>query len=126
MTKEYYYAMWKQKCWNCHTEITVTTNFVEFINISSLAKGQLWDKKIPLPIIKILESEGAKIRFTSTPLVIEGYYANICSNCDVVQGDWILFTAVALFIIDYYHNYLKNFKIIKIKDNQLSFQKYLR
>lgn len=45
-----------------------------------------------------LKAEGVTLQFRTTSVVREGYLANVCSSCNVVQGDWFLHEDILDFL----------------------------
>ena len=91
-------------CWRCKNETKVFAFAVESKNISDLRENKPTDVEaetgfdlfiwsiaddIPPQIKKILENDfGCKTKFSKT--IQDYYFANTCSTCDSLQGDFFL------------------------------------
>ncbi len=107
----FYYAVWQKKCWRCKRDIIVALD-VQGWSFVPEGVGELWRTDLPNWLIKHLHSLGANIQYCRTSIVREGYYANVCPHCNVVQGEWFLREE----ILDYlYEENPSNFKIVEIR-----------
>ena len=109
-----YFAIWKRPCWNCKQDSIVALDLADqsFLPEDSEAGEGMWSSELDKQILEILEKEGAKIEFKRTIPVPEGYLANVCRNCNNVQGDWYLEEEI---IASLPHNELMEFRILGIQ-----------
>lgn len=70
--------VWSSRCWKCKKELTVAT-----------VCGDMWSDVLPSAVLATLHAY-VDVEFRSTSAVRDGYWANICRNCQAVQGDWYL------------------------------------
>jgi ribosomal protein S14 len=69
------YIKLKKRCWKCGKEISVY----------SWEGKELWSQTSPE------EGRPETLKFSRSKDVPEGYWANRCSFCGIIQGDWFLF-----------------------------------
>ena len=120
LTESFFFAIWTEKCWNCHSPLVVGYNLEGFSFILSQGNANLWKECMRSDLLDFLKSQGVKIAFRTTKPKPEGYYANVCPNCSNVFGDYHLHET----IMDNVHNSevqdtLDDFKIVQISNGKI-------
>ena len=85
---ESYVAVWKRQCWKCQRLITVAMDITEWRGPHA-THGGMWRQRLSPEAAGQL-AHGANVQFRKTSDAPEGYFANVCTACDSVQGDWFL------------------------------------
>jgi hypothetical protein len=113
-----YFAVWKKKCWKCGARTLVAHNLSgwSFLPESASEGESLWQSEMPKELQDALRAEGINLQFRTTGVVREGYIANVCSNCNVVQGDWFLHEDIMEFLED---EHPADFSIIEVVDSRI-------
>jgi hypothetical protein len=71
----YKYRYAPYECWKCHKKMII------YKWTNSLIEGNIEEPPEPIP-------SSVQKRYTKTSN--ETYWANVCPNCDSVQGDWFI------------------------------------
>ena len=69
------YVEKKSRCWKCGKEIAVYT----------WPGHHLWAQSSPD------QGRPSTVQFMKSKVAQDGYWANRCSHCGVIQGDWFLY-----------------------------------
>lgn len=71
----------KIRCWKCG----------KMTDVYSWHDHVLWDKNCPE------EGRPGTLKFVKSSVVHGGYWANHCSECGIIQGDWFLYCEGGIF-----------------------------
>jgi len=105
-----YLAVWKRQCWKCQNQITVVMDLTEWRGPHATHSG-MWKQGVSPESVKRFV-QGSNIQFRKTSDVPEGYFANICTRCDSVQGDWFLNEDLTQFT---YEAVPKDFSVLQLR-----------